>query len=277
MKIDRARALMFVGLLAASGCVITTEDDDDDNGNGEAGAPAKGGDTSSGGSSSGGEDSGALGGAAGAAHAGEGGEPGAEGGAAGAAGAGGAMEAGAGGEPAVGGSPAGGAPATGGAGTTGGTPGTGGTNTSGSGGGGGTGPSCDDSAGTPTGCESVEFPDSTCEGEAIIQRALCDAAATNFKPRIAEEIEQCIALQTEEELCEPELTSLCAEQSILGSCPDDEAAVDACVQIATACDAVDDTECLLYLSALTDTGKTWMIACMEEGLVCDLRECAGLP
>jgi hypothetical protein len=284
MKIDRARALMFVGLLAASGCVITTDDDDDDNdGNGEAGAPAKGGDTSTGGKTSSGGEAGAMGGsagdgAAGEGTAGEGGEPGAVGGAGGSGGmAGAGDEAGSGGEPAASGgnNPSGGA--SGGTPSTGGAPGTGGTNTSGAGGEGGEGPLCDDSQGAPQGCADFEFPDSTCEGEALIQRALCDAAATNFKPRIAEEIELCIAGQSQEELCDPELTALCAEESILGSCPEDEEAVNACAEIVSVCDAVDDTACLLYLSAMTETGKDWMVACMEEGLTCDLQLCAGLP
>ena len=273
MKIDRARALMFVGVLAASGCVITTDDNDnDDDETGEAGAPAKGG-ASSGGSSSAGDDSGPLGGEAGEGPSGTAGESGSNGGAGagsgGSAGAGAADDGGSGGDSA----PSGGKASTGGAVATGGAPTTGGTTASGAGGEGGAGLICDDSEGELPNCDEVA-PDPSCESIGDFQRGKCESAALHFKPRIAAEIQYCITLQTPEELCDATLTYTCADQAIRGSCPDDDAALDACAEIATSCETVDLELCLTYLSAMTATGKSETVACMVEGLFCDLYSCA---
>jgi hypothetical protein len=275
MKLDRTRALVLVGLLASS-CVITTEDDDDDNNNaGEAGAPGEGGSTSTGGKSSTGGVSAAGeassdGGVAGA------GDSTSEGGAAGAPAPSEEGGSGSGGEAAsTGGTTSGGSAGAGG--TTGGKANsTGGASTDeGLGGEGGAGeePLCSDAEGDYPGCEGIAV-DPSCEGADTFQYGKCESAPTYFKPRIAENIQYCILTQTPEELCDPELTEICADEAIQDSCPDDDEAVDACATIIDSCVEVGLDACLVYLSAMTTLGKEQTIACMEEGLACDLYSCA---
>jgi hypothetical protein len=273
MKLDRTRALVLVGLLASS-CVITTEDDDDDKENsGEAGAPGEGGSpattggkASTGGTSAAGDTS--EGGVAGA------GDSTSEGGAAGAPAP--SEEGGSGGEAASTGGTSGGNPGTGG--TTGGkASSTGGAPTDeGLGGEGGTGEEpgvCSDAEGDYPGCEGITV-DPSCEGLDTVQIGKCERAPTNFKPRIAENIQYCIVSQTPQDLCDAELTEICADEAIQDSCPDDDEAVDACATIIDSCVEVGLDACLVYLSAMTTIGKEQTIACMEEGLACDLYSCA---
>lgn len=271
MKLDRTRALVLVGLLASS-CVITTEDDDDPMDNpGEAGAPGEGGSATTGGRSSTGGDSAAgessEGGVAGS------GDSTSEGGAAGAPEP--SEEGGSGGEPSSTGGVSTGGVGTGG--TTGGSNSTGGAPTDeGIGGEGGAGeePICSDAEGDYPGCEGIEV-DPSCEGFDTVQIGKCERATTYFKPRIAETIQYCIITQTSQDLCDPELTEICADEAIQDSCPDDEDAVDACATIVDSCVEVGLDACLVYLSAMTTAGKDQMIACMEEGLACDLYSCAS--
>jgi hypothetical protein len=70
------------------------------------------------------------------------------------------------------------------------------------------------------------------------------------------------------------LTEICADEAIQDSCPDDDEAIDACATIIDSCVEVGLDACLVYLSAMTDVGKEQTIACMEEGLACDLYSCA---
>jgi hypothetical protein len=265
MKLDRTRALVLVGLLASS-CVITTEDDDDDKGNpGEAGAPGEGGSpaTTGGKASTGGSSA-----------AGDTSEGGSEGGAAGAPAP--SEEGGSGGEAASTGGTSGGNPGTGG--TTGGKESsTGGAPTDeGLGGEGGTGEEpgvCSDAEGDYPGCEGITV-DPSCEGLDTFQIGKCESAPTYFKPRIAEMIQYCIVDQTPLERCDASLTYTCADLAIQDSCPDDDDALDACATILTSCGEVETDTCLVYLSAMTTIGKEQTVACMEEGLFCDLYSCA---
>jgi hypothetical protein len=273
MKLDRTRALVLVGLLASS-CVITTEDDDDDKENpGEAGAPGEGGSpattggkASTGGSSAAGDTS--DGGVSGA------GDSPSEGGAAGAPAP--SEEGGSGGEASGTGGTSGGNSGTGGA-TGGKASSTGGAPTDeGLGGEGGTGEEpgvCSDAEGDYPGCEGITV-DPSCEGLDTFQIGKCESAPTYFKPRIAEMIQYCIVDQLPLERCDASLTYACADLAIQDSCPDDDEALDACVTILTSCGEVETDTCLVYLSAMTTIGKEQTVACMEEGLFCDLYSCA---
>ncbi len=272
MKLDRTRALVLVGLLASS-CVITTEDDDDPNNSGEAGAPGEGGSTTTGGRSSTGGDSAAGessdGGVAGA------GDSTSEGGAAGATEP--PEEGGSGGEPAStsGGTTSGGSAGAGG-GTTGGSNATGGAPTDeGIGGEGGAGeePVCSDAEGDYPGCEGITV-DPSCEGLDTFQIGKCERATTYFKPRIAEMIQYCVVDQTPLERCETELTYACIDLAIQDSCPDDDEALEACATILSSCGEVEADTCLTYLSAMTPAGKDETVACMVQGMYCDLYSCA---
>jgi hypothetical protein len=270
MKLDRTRALVLVGLLASS-CVITTEDDDDPNNSGEAGAPGEGGSATTGGRSSTGGDSAAgessEGGVAGA------GDSTSEGGAAGAAEP--SEEGGSGGEPSSTGGVSTGGVGTGG--TTGGSNSTGGAPTDeGIGGGGGAGEEpgiCSDTEGEYPGCEGITV-DPSCEGLDTFQIGKCERATTYFKPRIAEMIQYCVVDQTPLERCDATLTYTCIDLAIQDSCPDDDEALEACATILSSCDEVEADACLTYLSAMTATGKDETVACMVEGLYCDLYSCA---
>jgi hypothetical protein len=141
--------------------------------------------------------------------------------------------------------------------------------------GGGNGPFCDDSVGELGGCDTIDV-DSSCEEMYEFQAGKCEEAEDHFKPRIAEGIQFCIQAQTPVELCDSELTYLCADDVIRSACPDDEEAVDACVELITgACTNLEPDACLVYFSALTDSGKALMTECMNEtGLGCDLYTCA---
>ena len=255
--------------------MITTDDDDDDDAAGEAGAPGEGGNSPVGGrAATGGEspsggtlgDSAGAGGAAGTqelATAGDGGALTTSGGSSGGDAAGG---------PATGGAADGGTSTTeaGAGGVLGGEGGN-----PGSEGGAGSEPICDDSEGELGGCDLITL-DPSCEGLADFQRGQCEGAAINFKPRIAEAVQGCIKGQTPLELCDAELTYLCTDAAIQTACLDDDAALDSCAEILTGCEAqnepVEIEACLIYLSALTPTGKAEMTTCMAEW--CDLYTCA---
>jgi hypothetical protein len=273
MAIDRARALFLVGFLAASGCVITTDDDDDDTG--DAGAPGEGGSSAVGGSATTGGQSaigGTLGEPPGAGGAGGTDEPGTAGDGGALATSGGSSGGDSGGVPAAAGAADGGtstgeAGAGGSLGNEGGNPG--------ADGGAGSEPICDDSEGELGGCDLITL-DPSCEGLADFQRGQCEGAVINFKPRIAEAVQGCIKGQTPLELCDAELTYLCTDAAIQTACVDDDAALDSCAEILTGCEAqnepVEIEACLIYLSALTPTGKAKMTTCMAEW--CDLYTCA---
>jgi len=268
MKIDRTRALMLVGLLAASGCVIPTADDDDGNNPGEeAGAPGEGGSgTGTGGTSS-------TGGSSAAGETSEGGAGGDGTSEGGAAGEPMPIEGGSGGEPASTGGTTGGGGATGGSGGT--TGGSAPTEEGGMGGEGGAGEEpglCSDAEGVYPGCEGITV-DPSCEGLDTFQIGKCESAPFYFKPRIAEMIQYCVVDQTPLERCETELTYACIDLVIQDACPDDDEALDACATILSSCEEVAPEACLVYLSAMTETGKEQTIACMEEGLFCDLYSC----
>lgn len=274
MKLDRTRALVLVGLLASS-CVITTEDDDDDkNNSGEAGAPGEGGSptatggksATTGGDSAAGETS-AEGGVAGA------GDSTSEGGAAGAPAP--SEEGGSGGEPTSPGGASSGGSSGGSGGTTGGNATGGAPTDEGIGGEGGAGeePICSDAEGDYPGCEGITV-DPSCEGLDTFQIGKCERAPTYFKPRIAEMIQYCVVEQTPLERCDSELTYACIDLAIQDSCPDDDEALEACETILTSCGDVEADACLTYLSAMTDAGKDETVACMVEGLYCDLHSCA---
>ncbi|MCA9645704.1 MAG: hypothetical protein KC492_33665 [Myxococcales bacterium] len=237
MLIDRTKALLLVGALATSACVVKESADDADGGTAGSGNASNGG---SGGSTAGTGGSGTAGSAGSSTTGGTAGTTGGTGGASG--GAGGAT-AGAGG--------------TGGA--TGGTAGTGGA-------------TCDDSMGTAITDCSTEFPAPTTEGVCDIRNDLCNLVAGKLKPGRDQAIADCMTNLGD--VCDYTTGYACYFDALKASCPDPDV-TQPCADMVTACSAtvaVDQTECEQYTSGMTAASRAVFASCMATD--CDVYLCA---
>ncbi|MEZ4228641.1 MAG: hypothetical protein R3B89_05730 [Polyangiaceae bacterium] len=235
MLIDRTKALLLVGALAAQACVI--KESDDGNTGGTAGT-GNGGNAGSGGS-------------AGSAGSGTGGSS--------TAGTGGSTE-GTGATAGTGGTTGGSGGATGGSGgATGGTGGaTGGTG----------GATCDDSVGVAIDCN--DFPIPTNEGDCDARAYLCPQVSGKLQPGRDEAVADCFTNMTDK--CDGVEAEQCVFTALSNSCPD--AAVEtACGNIITTCvGTVDVTDCQNYMSGLNSAMRTFFEGCMATE--CDVTVCA---
>lgn len=240
MLIDRTKALLLVGALAASACVVQKSDDGEAGGtSGSGGSGANGGTAGNGGSA------GSSGGSAGAT----GGSAGTTGGTAGTTGG-------------TGGS-------TGGTGGTGGATGGTGGSTGGTG-----GLTCDDDVGTP---DCTVFPVPTAEGECDFRFDFCDGLTGKVKAARQAEAITCLTAITD--TCNDYTAAYtCMDSMLANSCTlQDDGISAACNTVVLGCGtSVAQGDCETYVSGLTPDGSAIFLDCATN--FCDLYTCAeGLP
>jgi hypothetical protein len=252
MSIGRFSSFFVLGALTLSACVVSTNDGDDGETGGSGGRSGSGGSTSTGGSAGQAGSSGGSGqsGAAGADNDASAGAAGQGGGNAGAAGADGSASGGAAGQ-------AGG----GAAGASGGTAGQGGSAGADSG-------ACDDSVGTHPDCSGI---DPSCV--LTTAETLCEEAPNHFKPRVAQNVSQCLIDLSPTEQCNPGDIFNCVDDALSNACDDPSAGVS-CTAIIAACPIVGAAQCRLYLSGMTASARASITACMGALINgCNLPAC----
>lgn len=164
-----------------------------------------------------------------------------------------------------------GSTASGGGGAGGATGGSGGA-TGGSGGatgGSGGATSCDDSVGTPGNCANLNSVPN-CAGQ--WQELQCQAAVTNFKPKVAAAATACILQITD--CATTTIDAYTCQKTALAAACADATADSACAQAATACsDAVTSAACHAMVDGLNATGLAAVTTCIESGCTYGLWSC----
>ena len=256
MYINRAKALLLVGTIAA-GCVSGC--DDEGSGDGGTAGTAGGG---AGGTAAGGTGGTPTAGSAGQGGSGGGGAPSGGAGQGGGASGGSSSNGGSASEPDAGYFDAGASDASS---SDSDDPGT-------ADAGGDAGPlACLDSADTVVGCADLgagDCPD--LEGFLSVE---CEMVAFNLKPAPANYVQSCMIELNPPDLCDEDNTYRCILVALEASCTDPEAE-DECVTIGNECD--DSVEafgaCTQLLSGMTQSGRDRMVQCMTLP-TCDLVAC----
>ena len=136
--------------------------------------------------------------------------------------------------------------------------------------------SCDDNIGPGGDCSGSfnGYPSNeVCPGP-VQFRKRCNAYSANFKPKVAEAADACLATGKMRN-CNSCIPYSCGHKALMDACPD-PSSDDACDTIEQSCSGMSRVQCHSYLSGMNDKGRATMVECLTKNCGLGFNKCLML-